>query len=361
MDKLTEIPFLFIVGRPRSGTTLLRTLFDAHTNVVIPPECQFVVNLYGKYGKKTFWSKTDLEHFYQELQTQWRFELWKLDNDLLMKRLLTQEGQNSYGNICKTVYGTYASVFPKQEVLLFGDKNPGYTIYTKRLLKIFPNAKFIHITRDYRDNFVSIKNVDFELPLPALAGQKWVYFYKKIHHDAQENPEAYFHIRYEDLVSNPESNMKAMCSFAGIEYQPGILNFHEKKDDVMKLYSPVILQKYQASLLKKINTNRIGLWKKELTEKEIRLLDYTVGAYAEKSGYQKINHHFSPVIALQALPGRAIAALLYVATQTADKLPASLRMTILSKGPRLLGNTFLRIFNPKKLKEMNTLLEQEEK
>ncbi len=355
MDNLTQIPFLFIVGRPRSGTTLLRTLFDAHTHVAIPPECQFVVNLYGKYGKKTHWSKTDLEQFYQELQPQWRFDLWKLDNDRLMQNLLSQEGDNSYGNVCKAVYSTYHSVFPKEKIMLFGDKNPGYTIYTKRLLKIFPNAKFIHITRDYRDNFVSIKNVDFELPIPSLAAQKWVYFFKKINKDALEKPEAYYHIRYEDLVSNPEASMKAMCAFVGIEYQAGILNFHEKKDEVTQLYQPGILQKYHASLLKKINTGRIDLWKKELTEKEVRLLDFTVGELGEKAGYRRKFHDSGIKIALQAMPGRAIAAMLYIATQMADKLPATIRMNILSKGPRVLGKTFLRIFNPKKLEEMKRL------
>lgn len=50
MVNIADTPFIFIVGRPRSGTTLLRTLYDAHPNVNIPPECQFVVNLYGKYG-----------------------------------------------------------------------------------------------------------------------------------------------------------------------------------------------------------------------------------------------------------------------------------------------------------------------
>lgn len=359
MDNLTSIPFLFIVGRPRSGTTLLRTLFDAHSNVIIPPECQFVVNLYGKYGKKTNWSITDLQHFHDDLQPQWRFDTWKLDSNLLMENLLKQEGNHPYGDICKAVYATYQSVFPKEKTLLFGDKNPGYTIYTRRLLKVFPNAKFIHITRDYRDNFVSIKNVDFELPIPSLAAQKWVYFYNKIHRDALKKPEAYFHIRYEDLVSKPEESMKAMCTFAGIDYQPEILNFHEKKEDVIKLYAPSMLLKYHASLLKKINTSRVGLWEKQLTKKQVELLDYTVGNCAEKAGYQREYTRFNMAIAWQAIPGRTIAGFLYLATQLVDKLPSALRMNILSKGPRILGKAFLTVFNPKKLAEMNKLSKEE--
>jgi len=355
MEKITDLPFLFIVGRPRSGTTLLRTLFDAHTQVSVPPECQFIVNLYGKYGKKTNWTKKELAIFFNELQKQWRFDLWKLDNELLMQNLLKLEGHHTYATICKSVYLTYQSVFPKEDILLLGDKNPGYTIYTRRLLKIFPNAKFIHITRDYRDNFVSIKNVDFELPLPALAAQKWVYFFKKIQHEAKKNPSAYMHIRYEDLVTQPEESMKAMCGFAGIAYQPGIFNFHEKKEEVLALYEPGFLEKYHASLLKKINISRVGLWQKQLTDREVKLLEYTAGTTGIKAGYQLSKTRFSWLTPVQALPGRAIAAALYLATLVVDKLPATIRMNLLSKGPRVLGKLFLRLFNPTKLKEINNL------
>ncbi|PIY34553.1 MAG: hypothetical protein COZ08_01280, partial [Bacteroidetes bacterium CG_4_10_14_3_um_filter_42_6] len=66
---------------------------------------------------------------------------------MLRHNLLELEGENLYGNICKAVYAVYPSLYPKENILLFGDKNPGYTIYTNRLLKIFPNSKFIHITR----------------------------------------------------------------------------------------------------------------------------------------------------------------------------------------------------------------------
>ncbi len=359
MDKLADIPFLFIVGRPRSGTTLLRTLFDAHTQVAIPPECQFIVNLYGKYRKKTHWSKQDLIVFYHELQKQWRFDLWKLDEELLMKNLLELEGKQSYGNICKSVYLTYQSVFPKDKIMLIGDKNPGYTIYTKRLLKIFPNAKFIHITRDYRDNFVSIKNVDFELPLPSLAAQKWVYFYKKIRRDALKNPKAYMHIRYEDLVAQPEESMNILCQFAGIPFQIEIFNFHEKKEDVLKLYEPGFLEKYHASLLKKVNTSRVGLWKKQLSQKEIKHLEYTVGQCGEEAGYKKTNTQFGFLTPIQVLPGRTVAATLNIATIIIDQLPPTIRMNVLSKGPRFIGKLFLKLFNPKKLKEINDLTKKQ--
>ena len=218
MEDLSKVPFFFIVGRPRSGTTLLRTLFDAHPDVSIPPECQFIVNLYPKYGKITNWTKEDIISFYDELLPQWLFDTWKMDNEKLKKALLSHTGENTYGTICKVVYKQYNSLFDKKELKFIGDKNPGYAIYSKLLLKIFPEAKFIHIIRDYRDNFVSIKNVDFELPLPSLVVQKWKYFFKKFNKDSKLKPNAYRVIKYEDLVTNPELEMNNLNKFIGIDY-----------------------------------------------------------------------------------------------------------------------------------------------
>ena len=63
---LKELPFIFIVGRPRSGTTLLMSLFDAHPNVIIPPECAMILNLFPKYRKLRNWDKKHLLSFYNE-------------------------------------------------------------------------------------------------------------------------------------------------------------------------------------------------------------------------------------------------------------------------------------------------------
>ncbi len=352
ISNTTEIPFLFIVGRPRSGTTLLRMLFDAHPNVVVPPECQFAVNLYGKYGKKNFWTEKDLDNFFVDIQKQWRIEMWNLDFPQLHKNLHGMDGNHSYGDICKVVYATYQSLFLKEKIQLFGDKNPGYSIYTKRLGRIFPGARFIYINRDYRDNYVSIKGVGFDLPIPSLPAQKWKYFYKKIHKDSLMRPESYCFIRYEDLVAQPEETMRKLCAFAGISYYAQSLNFHEQKENFTKTYPPGILQKYHSGILQKVNSGRVGMWKNELTNRQVMLLDQTLGPMAEQAGYERKYKAFMPLIALQVLPGRCLAAFIYLATIMVDKLPANVRMNILSKGPRAVAFFLLSIFNPAKLEEI---------
>lgn len=356
MDKIADIPFFFVVGRPRSGTTLLRTLFDAHPNVNFPPECQFIVNLYPKYGRINNWNEKNINEFYNDLISQWLFDTWKIDNDVLKKRLLTYVGNHSYGTICKAVYLEYNSLFNKESIDFIGDKNPGYAIYTKLLTKIFPEAKFIHIIRDYRDNFVSIKNVDFELPVPSLVVQKWKYFYKKFKKDSLSNPDSYRLQNYEKLARNPQTEFAQLCDFIGINYNESVFNFHEKKDDLLKQYPSGYIKTYHTSLLEKVNTSKIGVWKMQLSVNQVKIMDYTAGYIAEESGYEREYKGFNPWISIIALPGRTYAALLYIATIIVDSFPYKIRMAILIKGPLFLAKAYLSIFNRKKLRELDSVI-----
>lgn len=356
MEKIADIPFFFVVGRPRSGTTLLRTLFDAHPNVSFPPECQFIVNLYPKYGKINNWDQKALNDFFNDLLNQWLFDTWKINEEDLKTRLMSFIGNHSYGTICKVVYLEYNSLFEKDNIKFIGDKNPGYAIYTKLLLKIFPEAKFIHIIRDYRDNFVSIKNVDFELPIPSLVVQKWKYFFRKFNKDSKAAPNKYYLLNYEKLAFNPEEEYDKLCRFIGISYNESVFDFHKKKDDILKEYPVGYVETYHTSLLQKVNTSKIGVWKKQLSDNQIRIMDQTAGSLAEKAGYQRKYININPLFSFVAFPGRLYAATLYVATVIVDRFPYKLRMAILIKGPLVLAKLYLSVFNRKKYKELDSVI-----
>ena len=356
--QLKEIPVFFVVGRPRSGTTLLRTLFDAHPNAVVPPECQFIINLYPKYGRITNWTEKKLDRFYHELVKQWYFDLWPVLQDRLYNSLMRCAGETIYSTICKVVYNEYQSVFKHGIILAIGDKNPGYAIYTTKLLKIFPEAKFIHIVRDYRDNFVSIRNVDFELPFISLTVSKWRIFVRKFRKASERNPGTHLEIKYEDLVGEPENIYKEICEFIDIPYSSIPFEFYKRSEEALKIYPRGILQKYHSSLFKKISTSRTGLWKKELNPTEVKIADASAGRYAGLTGYERRFNRVSPLIHLRRLPGLCFATLLSVATRIIDGLPYKLRMAILVKAPWVMGRLYLSVFNRKKLREITLALKE---
>lgn len=266
MEQNSQIPVFFIIGRPRTGTTLLQSLFDAHPNIQIPWECQFVLNLFPGYGNITRWTPALLEQFYADLLNQWQFSTWNINHEKLKNELLLCAGENSYRQICEVVYLNYISLYPKGEIEWIGDKNHGYTIYTDRLKKLYPEAKFIYVLRDYRDNFDSVKRVDFEVPVVSLVTYKWKHFYRKALEASARYPGDFYFLRYEDLATEPQRSFAEICSFLGIDYLPSVFDFYKVKAKAEETYPADILEKHHKSLFNPINTSRLGLWKKSMSE-----------------------------------------------------------------------------------------------
>jgi hypothetical protein len=344
MTSPSDIPFFFILGRPRTGTTLLRALFDAHPNVQIPWECQFMLNLSPRYGNITFWTEEILNDFYKDLQMQWQFSAWNMDHGKLITDLMACAGNTSYARICTLVYLNYISFYPKEEIRLIGDKNHGYTIYTHRLKKLLPDARFIYILRDYRDNYESVRNVDFELPIVSLVVYKWKYFYKKALKASQRFPGSFYFIRYEDLVTDPELYLAKLCEFLDIPYVPEVFDFYKKKEEAERKYPADVLEKHHKSLFNPVNTSRIGRWERSLSQRQVRIADLVAGKYAEIAGYTRKYRGFNAWIGLLALPGVCYARFIYLMTYIVDRFPYRIREKLLSRGPLWIARKFSGLF-----------------
>ncbi len=326
LGKIKQTPFVLIIGRPRSGTTLLRTMLDAHPNIKIPLESPFIKNFYPVYGSKISWTKEELTVFYNKLVKQPQFNLWTVDNESLKRKLLNAEGKTTFGELCKIIYAENISFYDKEEIKILADKNPPYTLYIPTLLETFPEARFIYITRDYRDNILSMLNVDFERPWIASLAYRWKYYNKKFLKAQKKNPDRFFVIKYEDLVTNPEKHLTDICIFLNISYSPKMLNFQSKEKEILDIYPKELIEHYHKSLFEPISPKKVDQWKIKMRDSDIRKSDLIVGKYAEKMGYTRKYTKSNPFLYFTCLPGIFYGRLYYIIFNTANfLLPEKIR------------------------------------
>lgn len=345
MNKQNSVPFFFIIGRPRSGTSLIRMVFDAHPNVNIPIESPFIVSMHSRYKKVTHWDRKTLLQFYNDLFSFNHFSEWTIDEDRLKNELLSMTGEHEFNELIQVVYSNYNSMFPKEEILLQGDKNPYFTLYIRKLAKIFPEAKFLFIYRDYRDHFYSMSRVDFEADIPALIGWRWKYYVRDTERFIKKYPHRSLLFRYEDFVCAPDKYLKQFCEFLNIPVDEKVLNYYTISDTAKKFHGDE-MDKYHTSLMKPVNKSRIGLWKTNLSDKQVKELDCVVGKWATIAGYEKKYTRTSIFTFIKTCPIVIYGNMMYAAIKMGDVLPYNLKMSLLGK-----LNVFLRFYQTKMKKK----------
>ena len=235
---MTNSSPVFVIGNPRSGTTLLRLLIASHKNICIPPECGFALWLKKTYAN---WSEQDLQQpeaiskFVDDLTACRKFDTWDLSGDVVLNAI--QENQPaSFVSLVTTVYKAYLEA-NKPQARRWGDKNNFHVQHIAELNSMFPDCKFVHVIRDVRDvacSYRELKTLDSDSPYrPNLPFdiesicEEWKLNVETVLADFETLAAGRsITVRYEDIVQDPASASKEICSFLDEEYDTEMLNFY---------------------------------------------------------------------------------------------------------------------------------------
>ncbi len=232
-----DAPF-FVIGSPRSGTTLLRLMLTSHPKLAVPPECGFLIWLYplfGNWGKKEFSQNANILRFSSELEASRKFETWGLDRAMI-KYEISQREPESYRDACSCIYRLFCERVGKESAI-WGDKNNYYLSHITTLKTIFPKARFLHIVRDGRDVACSYREVmsiksdspyrpSFPVTIDKIA-QRWSGDIQKIRQQLMVlDADCILQLRYEDLVANPKDELTRVCGWLGQRFEMEMLQFY---------------------------------------------------------------------------------------------------------------------------------------
>src|SRR4029077_2355462 len=148
LQKISQIPMNFVMGRERSGTTLLQVMLNAHPNIVAPPEARFVMIWHTRYGAVAKWTEKRVRKFVNDLFSEKLFSnFWNINKENLLEELLQVKEHLNYVLLCKLIF--YYAAPEGKDIRRFVDKNPIYYYSLAEINNLFPEAKYIHIVRDY--------------------------------------------------------------------------------------------------------------------------------------------------------------------------------------------------------------------
>jgi hypothetical protein len=173
----------------------------------------------------------------------------------------------------------------------WGDKSLHTEHYADQVLAEFPDARIIHMTRDPRDRYASVrKRHGRDTQRVGAATGRWLFSMRAAQRNLKRHPENYMVVHYEELASKPEETLRQVCTFIWEEYTPAMLTMagaaeHRDRGGNSSFghFEPGV-----------ISTQSIGRFRSVLSSSEIAYIQMCTGAVMEAFGYPREPVQFTP-------------------------------------------------------------------
>lgn len=277
-----------ILGVSRSGTTLLKAMLDAHSQLAIPSESYFLPQLWDRHGERP-----ERDAFVEDLTRLERVREWGVEPEDVRSRLPERP---TFAEAVQSIFQLYAESRRKPR---FGEKTPLYMQHLDVLERAFPGARYVHIVRDGRDAACSLlamtRKPRFNLSRPRGVGDFAVAWRREVRAArAFGRTHPYHELRYEDLVARPEARLREICAFLELEYEPAMLEYHRREDPSLYADHPRLAEP-------PVPDTRS--WRREMDPAGAQLFEAIAGDLLAELGYERA--HPAPGRRPRALAERA--------------------------------------------------------
>jgi len=214
---------VFVLGFPRSGTTLLASRLGAGESVLVLPEMNFCRDLLDLQIPDIRAARVVVD----QLRRNFRFRALDIEPNTgpFVEALMDADKRERIWFILRT-YAEQHSLVPKlRNRVLWVEHSPGNVRSVRLFMSLFPDSKYIHICRDPRGVYSSMSRLeDWNTPHPLEFSRRWLSIVSTAHRQSVTNPDRVTEINYESLLSNPELELQRICAFVSCSYAESMID-----------------------------------------------------------------------------------------------------------------------------------------
>jgi len=291
-DEGPRAPVPFIVGVGRSGTTMLRLMLDAHPDLAIPPETHFVPALI-----EAIQGGASREKAVTEMAAVRQWGDLGIEPEEVLERWKSLD-RFEPGTALRSFYAIYTE---RQGKPRWGDKTPIYVKNMRRIESVLPEAHFIHVIRDGRDVALSRWKRTLGDKDPAPAAQVAEGWERRIRRAQKQGEKLghYLELRYEDLVTDTEPNLRRIAEFIELDWDPVMLRYYEHAAERMAEMARDLpasdgkptrpgAERMEAHAMtqKPPDPNAMYRWKEKMSPEDVASFDAAAGGLLAELGYE---------------------------------------------------------------------------
>lgn len=299
-------------GAGRSGSTLLRNMLDAHPLVAVPNESYFVLSAYSALAASGRSGEVNLA--WEMIRRHRYFIEWGLGEQPVLS-LAEQHPPASYPDLIRVIFAAYAASHGKP---FSADKTPVNALTFTLLSQMFPTSRFLHIVRDPRAVAMSAAVQHWNRRGITAAANQWAETVKFVHRAQAHIGGRILEVRYERLVSDPRGELRRVCSFSGIPYDPVMLEYSRSARISAGTHHARSVLPPRPDLRR---------WEEALTSRDVSIIEYRCGPAMERLGYRRAGKRAGPRARACVLGDRLVSRLEWL---------ASVRCGVENNGPKAL-------------------------
>ena len=294
-------PYVFAVGCPRSGTTLLQRMLDHHPELAVANDTHFIPH--GIDDRSGLVDPPLTSEHVERVRTYRRFPRLGLSDQAVCA---AARRARSYGQFVSALYDAWGRERGKR---LAGEKTPDYVRCLPLLHGLFPFARTVHIIRDGRDVALSALEwatatkgpgklalwTEEPVAVCALWWRRQVVVGRR--DAASVGPTRYREVRYERLVADPEVELRSIAAFLDLSYAAEMTAYH-----VGRTSSQPGLSTKRAWLPP---TPGLRDWRTSMRERDVELFEALAGDLLSALDYERLCDSISPAVEAVASQCRA--------------------------------------------------------
>ena len=280
IKRLYDLPVFFVAGLPRSGTTWLQQMLNAHPELLCLGESHFVNDL--------------VPGIYNLL---WKFAQARKNPEKTWAPGVVGPQVQHILPVIRTAFAALAAAnlgdTDLTRLRAIGEKNPDNLYNAERVWKLYPEARMIHIIRDPRDGAVSgfarfRARLDKNMTRPAYVAAystDWAARLTKVREVARGH--RYLEIRYEDLHADTAGRAAEIFRFIGVSDDPADVASAIDASSFERLSGG--RKQGEVDAASHYRRGEVEGWRDEMTAEEIAVAEHAAGKMMASMGY-----HVSP-------------------------------------------------------------------
>lgn len=274
---------IFVVGVPRSGTTLLAAMLAAHSQLSCGPETHFF-----RFLRETNKALLCQRKHWPDHAVNFLFSTRHARNSIPANYGLSREQITDYLRECSPSIPAILESLTVQFMRAQGkerwvEKTPNHLPSVREIRSLFPHSPIVRIVRDPRDVALSLLDMPWGPKTIAGAFVLWLE-YEAVGSEFFRSDPLCHTLRYEDLVASPEIEARRLCERIGIPFEEGMLDTSRSALDVNRTNEP-----WKKKVQQGFDSSSVRKWEKKMSREDIQYAEALMGDRMKAHGYPITN------------------------------------------------------------------------